>query len=133
MAEYYIGQIFENTYPAEAAEWVNDNNCYIDEIEPLGDVRRFEIFEVSPYVPTQEEIDQLTMTALDFVNFLKLAGLTDEQIELYLNTHLNVKHQLQFCQNVYCGVAKALMPISYEGITITAEMVEQAFRTKHGV
>jgi hypothetical protein len=79
----------------------------------------------------EERINNLTMTALDFVNFLKLAGLTDQNIEDYLNANLEVKHQLQFCQNVYCGVAKALMPITYEGITITAEMVERAFIEKN--
>ena len=79
-----------------------------------------------------ELINNLTMTALDFINFLKNVGLTDQNIEDYLNANLTVKHQLQFCQNVYCGIAKALMPIKYNGITITAEMVEQAFRIKNG-
>lgn len=81
----------------------------------------------------QEKINNLTMTALDFVNFLKQSGLSDLQIEQYLQANIAVKHQLEFCQNVYCGVAKALMPITYDGITITAEMVEQAFKDKHGV
>lgn len=81
----------------------------------------------------QAIIDNLTMTALDFITFLKQAGITDVQIEAYLNANLNVKHQLQFCQNVYCGVAKALMPISVGDITITAEMVETAFKIKNGV
>lgn len=80
----------------------------------------------------EERINNLTMTALDFINFLKQVGLTDQNIEDYLNANLAVKHQLQFCQNVYCGVAKALMPIKYNGITITAEMVETAFRIKNG-
>lgn len=79
----------------------------------------------------QAIIDNLTMTALDFITFLKQAGITDAQIEAYLNANLNVKHQLQFCQNVYCGVAKALMPISVGDITITAEMVETAFMIKN--
>lgn len=81
----------------------------------------------------QAIINNLTMTALDFITFLKQAGITDEQIEAYLNANLDVKHQLQFCQNVYCGVAKALMPITVGDITITAEMVETAFKIKNGV
>lgn len=81
----------------------------------------------------QAIIDNLTMTALDFITFLKQAGITDAQIEAYLNANIAVKHQLQFCQNVYCGVAKALMPISVGDITITAEMVETAFKIKNGV
>ena len=80
----------------------------------------------------EERINNLTMTALDFINFLKQVGLTDLDIENYLNANLAVKHQLQFCQNVYCGVAKSLMPIEYDGKRITAEMVEQAFRIKNG-
>lgn len=81
----------------------------------------------------QAEIDNLTMTALDFITFLKQSGITDAQIEAYLNANLSIKHQLQFCQNVYCGVAKALMPISVGDITITAEMVETAFKLKNGL
>lgn len=81
----------------------------------------------------QAIIDNLTMTALDFITFLKSVGITDELIEMWLNMNLDVKHQLQFCQNVYCGVAKALMPISVGDVTITAEMVETAFKIKNGV
>ena len=43
--EYYIGQIFEEMYPPEAAAWCNENNAIITEIEPT-DVRRFRIDEV---------------------------------------------------------------------------------------
>jgi hypothetical protein len=128
---YYIGQIFEEIYPADAADWCMNNKAYIDEIEPKGKIRRFEIKEQEP--PKPIDIDSLTMTALDFVNFLKQTGLTDLQIEQYLQANIAVKHQLEFCQNVYCGVAKSLMPITFEGITITAEMVEKAFKDKHGV
>ena len=78
----------------------------------------------------QERINRLTMTPLDFLNFLKSTGLTDRDVDNYLATNINVKHQLQYCQNVYCGVAKSLMPIEYAGIVITAEMVEEAFKAK---
>lgn len=131
MADYYIGQIFIKEYPIDAVDWCDDNNCYIKEIAPQNKSRRFQIVEQDPPIPV--DVDTLTMTALDFINFLKQAGLTDLQIEQYLNANITVKHQLQFCQNVYCGVAKALMPITYEGITITAEMVEHAFKIKNGV
>jgi hypothetical protein len=30
--EYYIGQIFDNPYPPEAADWCNANNCVLDDI-----------------------------------------------------------------------------------------------------
>ena len=77
-------------------------------------------------------INNLTMTALDFIGVLQSFGLSLVQINTFLENNLPVKMQLTYCQNVYCGVAKSLMPIEYEGITITAEMVEQAFKNKYG-
>lgn len=127
MTEYYIGQRFSGTYPIEAVTWCEKNNAYIDTVAK----NEFEIKELE--APAPVDIDTLTMTALDFVTFLKQAGLTDLQIEQYLQANISVKHQLEFCKDVYCGVAKALMPITYEGVTITAEMVEQAFKIKNGV
>lgn len=79
----------------------------------------------------QDKINMLTMTALDFIGVLKSAGLTSQQIEDYLNTHLDVKHQLQYCQNVFCGVVRQLVPLEVEGITITDKMVVTAFKAKH--
>lgn len=81
----------------------------------------------------EERINNLTMTAWDFVEVLKQAGLTSGQIIVFLNANPDIQLHLTCCQNVYCGVAKSLMPITFEGITITAEMVEQAFRDKYGV
>lgn len=133
MAEYYIGQIFTGMYPTDAADWCNNNNAYIDEIEPENNIRRFQIKEQEPYVPTPEDIDKLTMTPLDFIGVLQNFGLTLLQINEYLEANLTVKMQLTYCDKVYCGVAKALMPITFDGITITADMVEKAFRDKHGV
>lgn len=80
----------------------------------------------------QERINNLTMTALDFITFLQQAGLTLQQINGYLEANLDVKMQLTYCQNVYCGVVKQLMPITVGDITITSEMVEIAFRIKNG-
>ena len=81
----------------------------------------------------QDKINMLTMTALDFIGVLKSAGLTSQQIEDYLNANLEIKHQLQYCQNVYCGVVRQLVPLEVEGITITDEMVVAAFKAKHGL
>ena len=132
-----LGQIFENTYPIEVAEWCNANNCYIEEIESIDGVRRFEVKEVQPNIETEEErqqrIAKLTMTPLDFINFLVSCGLTLEQINAYLETHLDVKMQLTYCSNVYCGVACALMPVTIGDITITEEDVISAFIKKNEV
>lgn len=80
----------------------------------------------------QERIDRLTMTALDFIGVLQNFGLTLAQINAYLESNLQVKMQLTYCQNVYCGVAKSLMPITLGDITITTDMIEIAFRIKNG-
>lgn len=80
-----------------------------------------------------KKIAMLTMTALDFIGVLKTAGLTSQQIEDYLNANLEIKHQLQYCQNVYCGIVRQLAPLEVEGITITDEMVVAAFKAKHGL
>jgi len=117
--------------------YYSDNAIYALLVNELWDENKQEPYVDPDYEEKQEQarkerINMLTMTALDFLNVLKEFGFTDAQIEAYLNANLEVKHQLQFCQNVYCGVAKALMPIEYDGITVTAEMVELAFKQKHG-
>ena len=54
--EYYIGQIFEGEYPPGAAEWCNEGGiAYIDEIEPLNNVRRFEIKAIPQPTPQDRE------------------------------------------------------------------------------
>lgn len=79
-----------------------------------------------------ERVGELTMTALDFITFLRQCGLTLEQIRAYLNANIELDTQLTYCQNVYCKVARAIMPITLGDITITAEMIEQAFKRKNG-
>lgn len=79
-----------------------------------------------------ERIGNLTMTALDFITFLRQSGLTLEQIRGYLDSNIELDTQLKYCQNVYCKVACSVMPITVGNITITAEMVENAFKVKNG-
>ena len=70
MTEYYIGQIFEEVYPPDAADWCNDNNCFIDEIEPLNKKRRFEIFAIPEPTPEEQEAEfnrQFFLTSLGYV------------------------------------------------------------------
>ena len=80
----------------------------------------------------QERINNLTMTPLDFIGVLQSLGLTLEQINEFLESNLNIKMQLTYCNSVYCGVVKSFLPITIEGITITPEMVESAFIAKNG-
>lgn len=50
---FELNQIFEGSYPPEAAVWCNNNNAYIEELEPQGGTRRFQIVAVPE--PTEEE------------------------------------------------------------------------------
>ena len=58
---FYIGQIFEGTYPPEAADFCNnsqgtDNPCYIKEIESMNGKRLFKIVPNDPL--SEEELKQ---------------------------------------------------------------------------
>lgn len=79
-----------------------------------------------------ERVGNLTMTALDFINFLRSKGLSLEVIRAFLDNNIELDTQLKYCQNVYCGVACSIMPITLDGITITKEDVIEAFKNKHG-
>lgn len=79
----------------------------------------------------QEWVNNLTMTPLDFIKVLMSLGLTLEQVNAFLESHLDVKMQLTYCNSVYCGVVKSFLPITIEGVTITPEMAEQAFINKN--
>ena len=79
----------------------------------------------------QDKINRLTMTALDLINVLKSAGLTSQQIEDYLNTNQEVRHQLQYCQNVFCGVVRQLLPLTIGDVIITDDFIVSAFKNKY--
>ena len=79
----------------------------------------------------QDEINNLTMTPLDFIKVLMSLGLSLEQVNAFLESHLDIKMQLTYCNSVYCGVVKSFLPITIEGVTITPEMAEQAFINKN--
>lgn len=82
----------------------------------------------------QDKINRLTMTALDFVNYIKKAGVSDEIILQYLQANPSVQLQLTLCQNVYCGVARQLCPLKItETLTLTDEMVVSFFKKKHNI
>lgn len=119
-----------NTFSIEVPEEVYNNlDKYIysnGEIIPDPD------YEQKQAEKEAERVGNLTMTALDFITFLRQSGLTLEQIRAYLDSNIELDTQLKYCQNVYCKVAKSVMPITVGDITITAEMVENAFKVKNG-
>ena len=82
----------------------------------------------------QDKINRLTMTALDFVTYIKKAGVSDEVILQYLQANPSVQLQLTLCQNVYCGVVRQLCPIKItEELILTDEMVVSFFKKKHNI
>lgn len=100
-----------------------DNNQFADTEEYLAKKQQEE----------EERINYLTMTPLDFIKVLQSLGLSLEQINGYLDSNIEIKTQLQYCSNVYCGVVKQFLPIQVGNINITSELVEQAFKTKNGI
>lgn len=82
----------------------------------------------------QDKINRLTMTALDFVTYIKKAGVSDETILQYLQANPSIQLQLTLCQNVYCGVARQLCPIKItEELILTDEQVVNMFKDKHKI
>lgn len=82
----------------------------------------------------EEKINDLTMTALDLVTYIKKLGVSDEAILQYLQVNPSVQLQLTLCQNVYCGVVRQLCPIKVtEELTITDEQVVNMFKNKHKI
>ena len=61
MSEFYIGQIFLEEYPPQAAEWCNEQGtCFISEIEPNEDgINQFQIVE-SPKETAYEREERFT-------------------------------------------------------------------------
>lgn len=80
----------------------------------------------------QERVNNLTMTPLDFIKVLQSLGLTLEQINVFLDSNIEIKTQLLYCNHVYCGVVKQFLPITINNIEITSAMVEAAFIQKNG-
>ncbi|MCD7878438.1 MAG: hypothetical protein LUG16_00725 [Candidatus Gastranaerophilales bacterium] len=78
----------------------------------------------------KERINNLTMTALDFITGLTTLGLSLETINEYLENNLELKMQLTYCQNVYCSVVKQLCPLTVGDFTLTEEIAEAMFLYK---
>ena len=92
--EYRIGQVFEGSYPSEAADWCNQSKtCSIQEIDPQNGIRRFQISEIVTPEPTPEEIQY------------RLTG----KVQSYLDStakKLGYDSCLSVCSYVDTGVAK---------------------------
>lgn len=86
MSEYYIGQIFETGYPMQAAEWCEQHNSYIDEIETIDGNRRFEIKALPSLTPEQmlKEYDDAMEQYLYQTRFDR--GYNTREPDVYFNS-----------------------------------------------
>ena len=94
MSEYYPGYVFhdDDNYP-EVAAWCNENGCYIKEITPDGDGRRFEIVEIP-----QKSLDEAKADKIAELNAAK-------------NKQLNTGG-LEYMEDLFAYDDKALLRIS---------------------
>ena len=97
--EFYPGQIFENEYPEEAAEFCNNSGKYfIEEIEPLDDgTRRFEIKEIP--APDLEEVREQKYAENDSkcqqARFNQAFTMTIDGVQLAFITNAQTQADLQ--------------------------------------
>ena len=77
-------------------------------------------------------INSLTMTALDLITLIRNAGVSVQEIKDYFDSHVELDFQLKYCQNVYCGVVRQLLPLTIGNVEFTDAMIVQAFKTKNG-
>ena len=110
----------------EALFALEDNEIMVD-----GEPQINPDYEEKQRQAEEERVNNLTMTALDFLKVLYSIGLTREQVHNYLDEHPDLDEQLKYCQNVWCGVVKQLCPIVIGETEITVQMVEQAFKVKN--
>ena len=87
--KYTVGQIFEKEYEPECALWCNENGYYIKEIEPLNNVRRFQIC-----APKEKTLDELKTDKLS-----ELASITSKYDNQLVNTDMIIKSSLGFTVN----------------------------------
>ena len=126
--------IFARNTLEELMEVLNNQNYAIVE-ETEIDYQHYDgAFRTPEEVEVLEgiRVNNLTMTPLDFIKVLQSLGLTLEEINEFLDNNVEIKTQLLYCNNVYCGVVKQFLPITISDIEITSEMVEQAFKAKNG-
>lgn len=127
--KFYVEEIPTPIECYQGVEWVVTQDEYVldgDEYVPKD-----EAWEEKQAQAEQDRINNLTMTALDFIGVLQNVGLTLEEINAYLEANLALKMQLTYCQNVYCGVVRQLLPLKIGEVTITDDMVIRAFRVKN--
>ncbi len=139
MTEFYIGQIFENEYPIEAADFCNNRgDCYIEEIETIDDVRRFQIVEV-PEETEEEKARRIAMLSLTrgdvFRGLLMAKGVTRAQLRARIESDedlTEIKREMALIDfdealNFYRG--NTLINTVGLAFGITSEQLDEFFMT----
>lgn len=73
---FEIGQIFEAKYPPVLADWCPKNGAFVKEIDPVGDVRRFQIIAIPK--PTVEELQAQALAQAKAERAMAVEALTVE-------------------------------------------------------
>lgn len=81
----------------------------------------------------QELINHLTMTSLDLIKAINTAGVPMETIYQFLKGNIALDMELTYCNLVYCGRVRQLLPIKVGELELTDEIVVQLFKQKNGV
>lgn len=99
--EFYIGQIFENDYPLEAAEWCNNRaDCYIAEIESSNSVHRFKILKVPELTDLELKAQEIAsikaeLENLDLKSIRALRANEMSYLEKYESQAVILREQLK--------------------------------------
>ena len=131
--EYYIGQIFEDEYPPEAAYWCNNHaDAYIAEIEPLNNIKRFEIKEVPSLTPEQERerVGKLTCTKREFALIIAELGITYSQLKELLSTNERAQLEWDLCTELVRN--NPLLDQMASQTDITSEQLDNIFKFANG-
>ena len=99
--EFYIGQIFEGTYPSEAVDWCNKRgDCFISDVSTDNGVRTFELKSLP--TPTEDEIKQreileikAKLDAIDLKSIRAIRAEETEYIELYESEAKSLRTKLK--------------------------------------
>lgn len=136
--ELMVKDGYKEFFPIPRPEQTN-RKYHIEYVEGKDSIEEIIVFDETQEQANEREakaeedrINALTMTPLDFIKVLENLGITYSEIQEYLASHQELDKQLKYCQNVYCGVVKQLLPITVGNVKITTELIERAFKAKYG-
>lgn len=152
--EFYVGQIFEDTYPPEAAEFCNKSQkYYISEITEESDTKRKFRIDAIPD-PSLEELKNRKLQELKFLfndkinsNYIisSINGIlinankeAEQNIQnlLYLYENKEDEYAIDFCtyDNTFVSISKEQLKVFYkEVITSLYELRQKKFEIRENI